>query len=226
MAPPISSVSHTSSRALITPSLSDTFDPPRMATNGRGGSLRRPSRTSTSSRQQPAGGRGQRAGRPDDRGVGPVRGAEGVVHVAVEPVDEAGDEGGVVRLLAGVEAQVLGQLDAGAAARRGGPARRPSSSGGRARPSAAPGGSRPRSGRALRLQPLERGQGGADAQVVGDLAALHRHVEVDPDEHRAALDGRQVLEDGDAEDRHRRAPAYFDWLARPTISTRSTRRFE
>ena len=49
-----------------------------------------------------------------------MRGAEGLVHVVVEALDERRAKGRVVGLLAGVEAQVLQQLDlrGGARARR------------------------------------------------------------------------------------------------------------
>ena len=40
MAPPMRMASHLSSRLLITPILSETFLPPRMATKGRAGSDR------------------------------------------------------------------------------------------------------------------------------------------------------------------------------------------
>ncbi len=46
--PPMSTSSATSSSASMTFSLSLTLDPPRIATNGRRGSVRRPPRTSTS----------------------------------------------------------------------------------------------------------------------------------------------------------------------------------
>ena len=42
------------------------------------------------------------------------------------------------------------------------------------------------------LQPPEGGQGGLDAQVVGDLTVGHRHVEVDSDEDRLALEAAVV----------------------------------
>ncbi len=48
MPPPITSASTTFMSALMTASLSLTFDPPSTATKGRDGSLRRPSRISTS----------------------------------------------------------------------------------------------------------------------------------------------------------------------------------
>ena len=55
MPPPITRLSTTSSSALMTPNLSDTFDPPRIEMNGRRGSLRTSSRTSTSrSNSRPA----------------------------------------------------------------------------------------------------------------------------------------------------------------------------
>ena len=83
MPPPMARPSTTRSSASITPILSLTLAPPSTATNGRFGCWRRPSSTSTSRGQQPAGGGRQRARRPHDRGVGPVGGAEGVVDVGV-----------------------------------------------------------------------------------------------------------------------------------------------
>ena len=114
MAPPMTSVSHTSSRALITPELVGHL---RAAEDGH----ERPRRVVADAQQdldllgqQPAGGGGQRGRRADDGGVGPVRGAEGVVHVAVEAGGQTGHERRVVALFTGVEAQVLGQFHAGA----------------------------------------------------------------------------------------------------------------
>ena len=85
----------------MTLSLSLTFEPPRTATNGRVGCSRRPSSTSTSRGEEPPGALRQVLRRADDRGVGAVRRAEGVVHVGVEAVDEPRDEGRVVGLLPG-----------------------------------------------------------------------------------------------------------------------------
>ena len=96
----------------MTPSLSETFAPPSTATNGCFGSLRRPSSTSTSfCRRRPIAD-GSELRRADDRGVGPVRRAEGVVDVDVDALDERRHEGRIVGRLARVEAEVLEQLDA------------------------------------------------------------------------------------------------------------------
>ena len=57
-------------------------------------------------------------------------------------------------------------------------------------------------GRALALQPLDGGQGGADAQVVGDAPVLDGHVEVGAQQDPLAREGRQVLQRGDAEGGH------------------------
>ena len=130
------------SSAPITPSLSLTFAPPRTATNGRFGLLRSPRSTSTSlASSRPAALR-QRGGRADDRGVGPVRGTEGVVDVGVLALDEPGDERRVVRRLARIETEVLEQLDAGRQLGQPGPHRGRSSTLGRARPSGGRGGCR------------------------------------------------------------------------------------
>ena len=63
-------------------------------------------------REQPSGRARQRRRRTDDRRVRPVGRPECVVDVRVHAGDEPGDEGGVVRLLTRVEAEVLEQLDA------------------------------------------------------------------------------------------------------------------
>ena len=46
------------------------------------------------------------------------------------------------------------------------------------------------------------GQRGADAQVVGDVPVVDGHVEVGSQQHPLALEGRQVLERGDAQPGH------------------------
>ena len=113
MPPPMTSASATSSRASMTPSLSLTLAPPRTATNGRRGWSRSAEEHLDLLRQQPTRRAGQGLRRADDRGVGPVRRAEGVVDVGVLALDQPRDERRVVALLARVEAQVLEQLDAG-----------------------------------------------------------------------------------------------------------------
>src|SRR5574337_2008712 len=57
-------------------------------------------------------GRGQVPRRAYDGGVRPVAGPEGVVHVAVAPFGQGLGEGGIVRLLLRMEAQVLQEADA------------------------------------------------------------------------------------------------------------------
>src|SRR5207248_1141965 len=71
--------------------------------------------------------------------------------------------------------------------------------------------------RAALSEPLDRRQGGADAEVVRDLAVAQRHVEVGAQQHALALGVGQVFEKGKARQ---------DWLARPTIAATSTRRLE
>ena len=90
-----------------------------------------------------AGRAGQELGRADDGGVAAVGHPEGLVDVGIEALDEGCHEGGVVGLLARVEAQVVGQLHAGAQRRPGARAPGPSPSAGPARRPAGPGGSRP-----------------------------------------------------------------------------------
>ena len=162
----MSSESATARSASITFSLSLTLEPPRMATNGRFGCDRSPQHLDLPG-QQPARGRGQELRGADDGGVGPVRGAEGVVDVGVEALDQPGHEGRVVRLLARVVAEVLRQLDPGASsASRATGATEYLGSG---RPLGREMGARHHLG-ALAAQPLDGGQRSADAQVVGDPA--------------------------------------------------------
>ncbi len=170
-------------------------------------------------RQQATGGGGQAFRRPDDRGMGAVRGAEGVVDVGVLAGDEAVDERLRVRLLARVEAEVVEQLDAGhefgqAGAHRGevvagvGRALRPAEVGA------------DRDVGAVVEQPLQGRDAGADAEVVRDdpravRAVGEGDVQVGPDEDPLAVEREQVLE-------HRDTGAHDA----PTIATRSTSRFE
>jgi hypothetical protein len=167
--------------------------------------------------EQPTRRRGQVLRWPDDRGVRPVRGPEGVVHVAVVAGDELVDEGRVVRLLARVEAQVLQQLHAGHELGE-----------------VLADGSDVVTGVRYALGPAEMGRAGdrgsvveeppqrrdrlAHPEVVGDDApAVHladRHVEIDAHEDRPAPDRGQVLEDG-------YAAGHL-----PTSSTSSTSRCE
>ena len=146
--------------------------------------------------QQPAGGRRQELRRADDRGVGPVRRAEGVVHVQVLAVDQLLHERRVVGLFARIEAQVLEQLDAGRQlgqhlahrlhrVLRIGLALRATEVGAR-RDRGAPLG-----------QPLDGGQRGADAEVVDDSAVANRDVEVGAKQDSATGDVAEVLQNGD-----------------------------
>ena len=203
IAPPMASASTVSRRASMTPSLSLTLAPPSTATNGRLGSLRMPEEHLDLAGEQATHRRRDVAGRTDDRGVGAVRRTEGVVDVAVDALDEAAHEGVVVALLARVEAQVLEQLDAGGELGQAGAYRvHGVLRVGRALGPAEVAG-RDDAGAAL-LQPLQRRQGGADAEVVGDLAAGERHVEVGADEDPLAVERPEarleVLEGRDAVD--------------------------
>ena len=84
IAPPMSSVSQRSSSASSTPSLSLTFTPPRIATNGRFGASSSPPSTSTSrASSRPAADGHARSGGPTIDACGAVRGAERVVDVDV-----------------------------------------------------------------------------------------------------------------------------------------------
>ena len=155
--------------------------------------------------QQPGRGVGDAPRHADGRGVGPVRGPEGVVDVGVAGRGQGGRERGVVGLFPGVEAQVLEQHDAAGAGpdQRGGHGiadgvgreghreveklrqaladRQQGESGIRSALGAAE--MRPHDeGRpALEGQPQGR-EGGADARIVVDDAFAERDVEVDADE--------------------------------------------
>ncbi len=163
-----------------------------------------------------------------------MRRAERLVHVGVVTPDQALHEGRVVRLLAPVETQVLGELHARAQRletlahgvhlppRVTVPRRAPEMRGGR---DLGP----------LLEQPIQRGQRGGDAEVVGDgRPAAHtdveRDVEVDAHEDPAPVDrlDREVLEGGDAR-QSAGAPvrrAHRRQLPAPTSTARSTSRFE
>ena len=145
-------------------------------------------------REQPTRRAGQRLRRADDRRVGAVRSTERVVDVGVVAVDELRDECGVVALLPRVEPQVLEQLDAGRELREPRPH-------GRHRVAVVGLALRPAEvtargdARAALDEPLDRGQRGADAEVVDDLAVVERHVEVSAQEHALARDVGQVFEE-------------------------------
>ena len=136
----------------------------------------------------------------------PVGGAERVVDEEVLARDQLLGEGQIARLLAGVEAEVLAARRPGrrrrrphAAARAVGARTGPMSYGrvGLALGPAQVAG-RGDPGRALVEQPGEGLQRQPDAQVVGDAAVGHGHVEIRAHQDVLALDRRQVLEDGDS----------------------------
>ena len=143
--------------------------------------------------------------RPDDGGVGAVGGAEGLVDVGVEALDEPLHEGGVVRLLARVEAQVLHEPDARAQHLQPLPHRvhLPARVGGAGRPAEVR--ARHHVG-TLVEQPAQRRQGGGDPEVVGHRglaphADVQRDVEVDPHQHALPVEVGEVLEERDAAQR-------------------------
>ena len=91
----------------MTPILSDTLAPPRIAANGRSGRFEQlREHLELALHQQPGVGR-QELGHADRRGVGPVRRPERVVDVDVGVRGEGRREGRVVGLLLRVEAEVL-----------------------------------------------------------------------------------------------------------------------
>ena len=243
IAPPIRMLSATSRKRSMTPILSLTLAPPRTTTSGRSGD-------STTARQlvhlaleQQAGVAGQAVGDPLGAGVGAVGGAEGVVDVEV---GEPGQRVGQLRIVLGLarlEADVLEQQHV-ARAQPGGHRldlladhrRRLLHLGaeqlGQAladrphrerrvdlalRPAEV--GDEDQRGAAL-AQQLDRRQRRADPRVVGDPAAVERHVEVDPDQHPLA--GDVGVADALPWRSSRRPPA----AAQRTLPASSTQRFE
>ena len=94
----------------MTPSLSLTFTPPRIVTNGRFGSSQQMRRAlRPRARADDPRRSATRSGGPTIDACGAVRGAEGVVDVALPERAERGGELGLVRRLARLEAQVLEQ---------------------------------------------------------------------------------------------------------------------
>ena len=84
MAPPISSWSTTFIRFSMTSILSDTFAPPKIATQGRCGILRHLVQIfEFLVHQQPGGGLGHELDHADRGGVRAMRGAERIVHVHI-----------------------------------------------------------------------------------------------------------------------------------------------
>ena len=154
-----------------------------------------------------------------------MRCPEGVVDVAVDALHQLLREGGVVGLLARVEAQVLQQFDPRSELGEA-PAHRLHRElcGGRALwPPEMAGGDDV--GAALG-QPVDRRQRGPDAEVVGDRLTVEGHVEVraheDPLAAEVAEPLLEILQDGDR--RHLRARRFgsFD----PVYEMMSTSRQE
>ncbi len=171
--------------------------------------------------EQAAGSARQRARRTDDRGVGPVRGAEGVVDIDILAGDQLLDELRVACLLAGIEPQVLEQLDGGCQLRK------PRSHGSHrvalVRPSLrAPEMAARGDVGALLREPFDRRERGSDAVVVDDLACLDGDVEVRAKQDLLAARDRGGLRGAGASPGGARAQLF----AAPTISARSTSRFE
>ena len=166
---------------------------------------------------------GQELGWPHDGGILAVRRPEGLVDVGIEPVDQARHEGGIVRLLARIEAQVLGQGDAGAQDVEAIPDRVHLPAWvGRARWTPKMRGRHHLC--ALVEQVLEGGNGGRDAEIVGHGgpspdADVQGHVEVHPDQHALPVDIGEILEERES------AQGVHD-DQRATRTLKSTSRFE
>ena len=120
---------------------------------------------------------------------------EGVVDVGIDAIDQLGDECGIVALLPRVEPQVLEQLDTGCQLTQTGAhcvhrvLRVRLALG----PAEVAGGDH---GGAALGEPVDRGERGADAEVVGDLAVLHRNVEIGANEHPLTAQVAQVGQRG------------------------------
>ena len=178
MPPPTTTRSTRPSSVRSTPIFSPTLaPPPTTATKGRAGSSssRRPPQHRDLAFEEAPGRRRQPRRGSHDRGVGAVRGAEGVVDVGVEPGHQARHEVGVAALLAGVEPQVVQERHPGGELGQAG------SHGGHVVAGVAPslgpaqvGGGRDR--RPPLGQPSQGGQHGADAEVVGHHGLAPRAV--------------------------------------------------
>ena len=120
MAPPIRIESATSRNRSMTSILSLTLAPPSTATSGRSGFSSRLVRVFTSrSRSSPAARSGSSVGDAFGRGVGTVRGAEGIVDVDVGEIGKRGRQIRIVLRLPRLVAHVLQHEHvAGARARR------------------------------------------------------------------------------------------------------------
>ena len=214
-----------SSSASITPSLSLTFAPPSTATNGRLGCVEQAEQHLDLLGEQPAGGRRQHARRTDDRRV--RRGARRRTRrrrTRRRPSTRLADERRVVGLLAGVEAQVLEQLDARAPAR-------PSRARDRRHRVASGSGSPFGRPRWLHVDDVRR-RARCSHSIVGSAARMRKssviaavrrsgHVEVGAQQHPLAV--RPAARSS----RLRVIRRLTSWLAAPDdAATRSTRRFE
>ncbi len=123
-----------------------------------------------------------------------MRGAERVVDVHVLSCDQPLDELRVARLLAGIEAQVLEQLDVGRelCEPRADRSHRVPLVGFALRTTEV---AARRDVRAVLGEPLDRRERGSDAQVVDDLAVLEGHVEVRAEQDPLAAQVRKVFEE-------------------------------
>ena len=188
--------------------LSVTFAPPSTTVSGRSGSSISASSVVTSRSSSGPAADGQALGHADGRGVGAVHGAERVEHERVGEVGEVAARAAGSFFVSPGSQRVFSSTSTSPRSqprrRRGEPpAPRPPAPGARVAPSSSP--SRFDTGaidvrRVVALRPaevrahhdlrtalaqlLDRGQSGADARVVGHLAALERHVQVRAHEHR------------------------------------------
>ena len=127
-----------------------------------------------------------------------MRRAEGVVHVEVLALDQpVCTKAGSLAVSPGSKRRFSSSSTPGASS-----ARRPRTGSIEYVGSGAPLG-RPRWVQAVTVaprsvQPLDGGQRGADAQVVGDLAVVRGDVEVGPEQDPRAVDVAEVLQRGDA----------------------------
>ena len=195
-----------------------------------------------STRDRRPSAREHQLGEGRDRGVLAMGGAERVVHVDVGELGEQAGEARIVRLLAGIESQVLEHRDVagtetpdridrlGLVRHAEGPDRGPPGEQPRERVRDDPRAQvilrdavRPAEVRrhhqcgSPRPELVDRWDRGDDPAVVRDRAVRERHVEIDPEEQPSPADVPQLVERAEATGRHR-----FD----ATISTRSMSRLE
>jgi hypothetical protein len=175
--------------------------------------------------QEAAGGRGEKSRGPDDRCLDAMGNAESVVDIGVVAGREAVDEGGIVGLLTGIEAEVVQESHARGQLRQSFPDRSQVVAGVTGPVGSSQMGADGDVG-AVTGEPVQRRHGGPDTEVVGHhrgtggtVRPPERDVEVGTDENFAAVDVGEILEKGKTGERIGPGGCH-----RPTRAARSTRR--